>query len=340
MPALKSFLTAFLCSAIAQFAASGDDLHVPENILFETGIEYANPDNQHLQLNIARPKNSDRLLPCVLCIHGGGFRAGNRDSYNPLLIKLAGHGYVAVATSYRLAPKYQFPAAIFDVKAAVRWLKANAAVYQIDPDRIGVTGDSAGGHLAQFLGVTADAKQFEGDEGNYAQSTRVACVVNRYGPSDFTKSYGKSVDAAEVLPLWLGGNLETAREKHVLSSPFNWVPPSASPTLILHGTDDKYVAYEQGVWMRDRLQSCGVHVEMLTLEGAGHGFKGADAEKAEAAMFAFFDGQLKNSPAGGLTKLRLQRDIPYTKSADPRQKLDIYAPKSGANLPVVFWIHG
>jgi len=340
MPALKTFFAAFLCSTITQLAALGADLDLPESILFESGIEYANPENQHLQINIARPKKSDHLLPCVLCIHGGGFRAGNRDSYNPLLIKLAGRGYVAVAASYRLAPKYQFPAAIFDVKAAVRWLKANAAVYQIDPDRIGVTGDSAGGHLVQFLGVTADLKQFEGDEGNYAQSTRVACVVNRYGPSDFTKSYGKSVDAAEVLPLWLGGDLKTAGEKHVLSSPLNWVTPTAAPTLILHGTEDKYVAYEQGVWMRDRLKSCGVHVEMLTLEGAGHGFKGADADKAEAAMFAFFDNQLKDSPVGGSAKVKVQRDIPYIESADPRQKLDIYAPESATNLPVVFWIHG
>src|ERR1043166_4319334 len=316
MPALRMFPSAFLCSIIAQLAATAADLNVPEHILFESGIEYANPDNQHLQLNVARPKNSDHLLPGVLCIHGGGFRAGNRDSYNPLLIKLASRGYVAVSTSYRLAPKYQFPAAIYDVKAAVRWLKANASAYQIDPERIGVTGDSAGGHLAQFLGVTAEVKQFEGDEGNYAQSTRVACVVNKYGPSDFTKSYGKSVDAAEVLPLWLGGSLETAREKHVLSSPLNWVTPSAAPTLILHGTDDKYVAYEQGVWMRDSLKSCGVHVEMLTLEAAGHGFKGADAEKADAAMFAFFDNQLKNSPAGGSVKLRLRRDIPYAESGD------------------------
>jgi acetyl esterase/lipase len=339
MPSFKSF-TALLCLAFAQIAAAGADPIVPENVQFENGIEYANPDNQHLQLNIARPKNAGAPLPCVLCIHGGGFRAGNRDSYNPLLIKLANRGYVAVSTSYRLAPKYQFPAAVYDVKAAVRWLKANATQLHIDPDRIGVTGDSAGGHLAQFLGVTAGEKQFEGDEGNAAQSSRVACVVNRYGPSDFTKSYGKSVDAAEVLPLWLGGNLETAREKHILSSPLNWVTPTAAPTLILHGTDDKYVAYEQGVWMRDRLNDAGVDVEMLTLQGASHGFKGADAEKAEAAMFAFFDKHLKNVQTGASTKIKVERDIPYVDSADARQKLDIYAPAEAKNLPVVFWIHG
>jgi acetyl esterase/lipase len=338
MPVPKSLLAIFSCLAIAQLAAVGAETAVPDDILLEQGIEYANPDNQHLQINLARPKKADGVLPCVLCIHGGGFRAGNRDSYNPLLIKLASRGFVAASVSYRLAPKYQFPAAIYDVKAAVRWLKANAPTYQIDPDRVGVTGDSAGGHLAQFLGVTADLRQFEGDEGNAAQSSRVVCVVNRYGPSDFTKSYGKSVDAAEVLPLWLGGNLEQAHEKHVMASPLNWVTPAAAPTLILHGTEDKYVAYEQGVWMRDRLNACGVHVEMLTLEGAGHGFKGADAEKAEAAMFTFFNSQLKNAGLG--TEMKIQRDIPYAASGDVHQRVDVYAPEGAHNLPVVFWIHG
>jgi acetyl esterase/lipase len=286
------FLSLAISCLFVQLASPAAELVVPDNVTFQRDVEYANPDGQQLQLNIALPKNVQGTLPCILCIHGGGFRAGNREGYNNLLIKLAGRGYAAATMEYRLAPKYQFPAAIYDVKAAVRWLKANAAKYHIDPERIGVTGDSAGGHLVQFLGVTADIKRFEGDEGNPEQSSRVACVVNRYGPSDFTKSYGKSVDAAEVLPLWLGGNVETALQKHIVSSPLNWVTPAAAPTLILHGTEDKYVAYEQGVWMRDRLKSCGVEVEMLTLEGAGHGFKGADAKKAEQAMMDFFDKHL------------------------------------------------
>ena len=123
-------------------------------------------------------------------------------------ITLAEHGYVAVTITYRLAPKYQFPAAVYDCKASVRWMRANAGKYHIDPVRIGTMGGSAGGHLAQFLGVTGGVKQFEG-EGNLDQSSSVACVVSYYGPSDFTKSYGKSVDAAVVLPLWFGGDLRT-----------------------------------------------------------------------------------------------------------------------------------
>jgi acetyl esterase/lipase len=106
--------------------------------------------------------------------------------------------------SYRLAPEYPFPAAVHDVKAAVRRARANATKYGIDAEHIGVTGGSAGGHLAQFLGVTADVKELKGKGGHAEQSSRVACVVNVYGPSDFTRSYGKSVDAAEALPLFLG----------------------------------------------------------------------------------------------------------------------------------------
>ena len=287
---MKTLLLVTLLAADVGLAA---ELVVPETVVFERDIEYSNPDNQHLQLNLARPRTITGRLPAVLFIHGGGFRAGTRDGYNALCVKFAERGFVAATVAYRLAPKHQFPAQVHDVKAAVRWLRANAGKYQIDPVRIGVTGGSAGGHLAQFLGVTTGVKEFEGDGGNAAESSGVTCVVNQYGPSDFTKSYGKSVDAAEVLPLFLGGNLETARQRHIVSSPLNWVTPNAVPTLILHGTEDKYVAYEQAVWMRDRLQSSGVEVELITFESAGHGFKGADAEKAEQATFSFFEKHLK-----------------------------------------------
>jgi acetyl esterase/lipase len=262
-------------------------------VVFEEGVEYANPDDQHLKLNLARPKDGDGRFPAVVCIHGGGFRAGERAGWDARAKQLAERGYVAVTVTYRLAPKFQFPAAVHDVKAAVRWLRANAAKYHVDPDRIGAVGDSAGGHLAQFLGVTGGVAQFEGDGGNPEQSSRVRCVVNIYGPSDFTKSYGKSVDAAEVLPLFLGGDVEHARKRHVLASPLYWVTPDAAPTLLLHGTDDKYVAHEQAQWMHDRLKAAEVEVKLVTLPGAGHGFGGADAQRAEREMFEWFDAHLK-----------------------------------------------
>ena len=284
------FSTILLLSAMTLANQTESKLFAGE-VIFEQGVEYSNPDDQHLQLNIARPKDrkAAERSPVVLCIHGGGFRAGKRERWDKLCQQLADRGYVAATATYRLAPKYQFPAAVNDVKAAVQWLRANAEKYQIDPERIGVVGDSAGGHLAQFLGVTGDVEMFNANKGNGTLSVNVTCVVNYYGPSDFTKSYGKSVDAAEVLPLWLGGDLKTELQKHQLASPLNWVTPEAAPTLLIHGTEDPSVAFEQATWMQARYQQVGGEVELFKLEGAGHGFKGADADRANAAMFEFFD---------------------------------------------------
>ena len=270
---------------------SAAELPIPEGVTFTRDVEYSHPDDQHLQLNIAQPKG-DGPFPAIVCIHGGGFRAGKRESYDKLCLTLAQRGYVAITVTYRLAPAAPFPAAVLDCKTAVRWLRAHAAQYHVDPQRIGATGGSAGGHLVQFLGVTAGVLEFELGE-HLEQSSAVNCVVNYFGPSDLTKSYGASVDAAEVLPLFFGGDLSTKRREHLIGSPLYWVTPAAAPTLIINGTKDDHVAYEQGTWMVDRLKSCLVEVELLTMEGAGHGFKGPDAEKAEAALLAFFDQHLK-----------------------------------------------
>ncbi len=290
---IRRFISAAFCllGLTNLFAA---DLPIPDGVSFDRGIEYSNADDQHLQVDLAMPKNASGNLPAIVCIHGGGFRAGTRESYDKLCLTLAQQGYVAITVTYRLAPKYQFPAAVQDCKAAVRWLRANAAKYHVDPKRIGVTGGSAGGHLAQFLGVTMGVKAFEG-EGHNDQSSDVSCVVNYYGPSDFTKSYDKSVDAKDVLPLFFGGDLSTKKREHIIGSPLYWVTPFAAPTLCIHGTEDKYVAYEQAGWMVDRLKAASVEASLMTLEGAGHGFKGPDAEKAEKALIEYFDQHLKNT---------------------------------------------
>ena len=275
---------------------------VPAGVLFEKNIEYSNPDDQHLQLNMARPKEGTGPFPAVICIHGGGFRAGTRESFNGLCLQLAERGYVAVTVSYRLAPKYQFPAAVYDVKAAVRWMRANAEKYQIDPDRIGTTGGSAGGHLAQFLGVTSGVKKFEGDGGNAEYSSSVKCVVNFYGPSDFTKSYDASVDAKDVLPLFLGGNLEQERHRHIESSPLYWVTPEAAPTLFVHGTKDAYVAHEQAGWIVERMKAADVEATLMTIEDGDHGFRTSSPEvkqQIEKARFEFFEKHLKIAPLHG-----------------------------------------
>jgi acetyl esterase/lipase len=286
--------TRLIAAGVTLFAvATYDTAWAGDEVITEQGIEYANPADQHLKLDLTRP-DGEGPYPAIVCIHGGGFRSGDRSAYKALCEKLAKHGYVAVTIDYRLAPQFPFPAAVHDCKAAVRWLRANAAKYHIDPQRIGAMGGSAGGTLAEFLGVTEGKKQFEGDGGNPDQPSRVKCVVEFFGANDFTKSYGKSVDAAEVLPLYLGGNLEEARERHVEASPINWVTKNAAPTLCIHGADDKYVALEQSELMVGKLKAAGVEAKLEALKGAGHGFKGTDEERAEAAMIKFFDAHLKN----------------------------------------------
>ena len=225
-------------------------------------------------MDVVRPRDASASpRPAVLLVHGGGFRAGAKESYLPLAIKLAERGYLAATVNYRLAPRNQFPAAVQDVKAAVRFLRANAAKCNLDSSHIGALGGSAGGHLVLMLGLTAGVEEFEGSGPNRDQASAVQCVVDEYGPTDFTQSYSKSVDAAEVLPKFLGGDLDHERPAHIRASPLNWVTPSAAPVLAIHGTADPYVAYEQSLWIVERLIAAGVPAELETISGAGHGFK-------------------------------------------------------------------
>lgn len=286
-------LVAVILSAVCLAGMGVAIAAVPDSVAWHEGIEYSAPGGEPLRLNLAMPREGSGPFPAVVCIHGGGFRAGKRETHDALCKKLAERGYVAVTVSYRLAPTHPFPAAVHDVKAAVRWLRAHAGTYHVDPARIGALGDSAGGSLAQLLGVTAHVPRFDGDGGNPEQPCDVACVVNIYGANDFTRSYGRSKDAHEVLPLWFGGDLSTHRARHIEGSPLFWVTPDSAPTRCLHGTVDDHVALEQSQWLVERLEAATVPADLVVLEAAGHGFKGEDARKAERAIFEFLDSKLK-----------------------------------------------
>src|SRR5262249_51489713 len=144
----------------------------------EKDLVYGKGGDTDLQLDLAMPKDGAGPFPALVCIHPGSWRQGNRQQLGQTIEVLAGHGYAAVTVSYRLVPTAIFPAQIEDCKAAVRWLRANAKKYKVDPDRIGAIGFSAGGHLACLLGTTDRNDGLEGNGGNPEQSSRVQAVVS------------------------------------------------------------------------------------------------------------------------------------------------------------------
>ncbi|MCC6539291.1 MAG: alpha/beta hydrolase fold domain-containing protein [Bryobacterales bacterium] len=287
------YLLALLAAASA-FAQQAPAPTVPDTVEALLNVEYSRV-GEPVAMDIYRPKTKGPH-PAVLAIHGGGFRGGRRQSYAALCIRLAERGYVAATASYRLSPKHQFPAALEDVKAAVRHLRANAAKYNVDASHIGVTGASAGGTLALLLGSLGGLPHYEGTGPHLDQSSKVQAVVNYFGATDFTRIYDRGGDAADVLPLWLGGDQKHARRAHIESSALYWVTPASAPTLTVHGTRDPLVPYDHGLWITTRLQEASVEAAMETMLDAGHGFRGADAERAEARLMLWFDRYLK--PAG------------------------------------------
>ncbi|MFN7919027.1 MAG: alpha/beta hydrolase [Bryobacteraceae bacterium] len=263
-----------------------------QQIVEQEGLEYWNVEGHRLALDVARPAAEGRY-PGIVLVHGGGFSAGNREGMMPMARKLAARGYVAASMSYRLTPAAQFPAQIYDAKAAVRFLRANAARLALDPDHIGTVGVSAGGTISLLLGVMRGIPAMEGPGPWREFSSDVQCVVNLYGRSDLTASYGGSRNAATALPPLVGGELPWARDAHLRASPLSWITPLSSPILTIHGTLDLNVPYPQSVVFHERLRAVGVESELETIEGAGHGFAGANQERADRRMYEYFDRMLK-----------------------------------------------
>ncbi|MSV27984.1 MAG: hypothetical protein EXQ52_04460 [Bryobacterales bacterium] len=268
----------------------------PSDVIHEQNVPFlpSRAQSPVLAMDVIRPRAAGSY-PGVVLIHGGGFSGGDRKSMLPMAAKLAQSGYVAAAVSYRFTPRFQFPAQVHDVKAAVRFLRTNAARFSLHPEKMCAVGQSAGGTLALFLGVTRGLARFEGWSDYKDASSRVDCVVNFYGPSDLITVYAGSRDAAEKLPPLVGGPLPFARDEHLRASPLQWVTPEAAPVLSIHGTLDLNVPYHQSVAMQERLRTAGVEAELETVERAGHGFQGADAERAHRALMRFLDKHLKPS---------------------------------------------
>lgn len=229
-------------------------------------IEYGQAAGVSLRLDASVPSGKGPF-PAVILVHGGGWSNGDKDGgpkkgyMAPLHEPLSAAGFAWFSINYRLAPKFNHPAQVEDVETAIRWVKAHAADYHVDPKRIALSGESAGGHLVALAAVRADA------------STRLAAIVPFYGVFDFA---AEAKRRAGVIPSFnkLFGR-ETQDDTMVKlmhdASPMNFVKPGLPPFLLVHGTADQSVAYQQSVDMLARLRAAGVPAELLTIKDGPHG---------------------------------------------------------------------
>jgi acetyl esterase/lipase len=236
--------------------------------------------------------------PLIVWIHGGAWEKGSKASCPAKLMVV--RGYAVASIGYRLSQHAVYPAQIEDCKAAIRWLKAHSKEYGIDPERIGVWGASAGGHLAALIGTTANLPDF--DTGEYKeQSSRVKCIVDWFGPTDFL-NYGdpplKGLDRpGSAVAKLLGGSVSDRLEQARLASPVYFVKKDAPPFLIMQGDSDPIVPLQQSEVLHAALQKAGVESTLKVFAGAGHGggpFSGGESIKL---MTDFFDKHLGQTTA-------------------------------------------
>ena len=238
-----------------------------------TNVPYSDAGDVGLFLDIYRPRDrASGPRPAVVLIHGGGWVQGDKSWEASLADRLTRAGFVAVAIDYRLATDAgsRYPAQVDDVQRAVRWVRAHAREYGIDPDRVGAVGHSAGGHLAASLGSRETRDNSDPTLARY--SSRVACVVDSAGPADFTTDESPSVgpSIAWVVPNLFGHSRAEAPEAYRDASPMTHVDARSAPTLLLHGTADDIVPIDQSRRLLRALREAGVEARLVELEGAGH----------------------------------------------------------------------
>nr|CTQ91326.1 Esterase/lipase [Kibdelosporangium sp. MJ126-NF4] len=245
-------------------------------------ITYATVDGIDLKLDLYLPTGA-RLAPLVVYLHGGAWKTGSRKGYGvpmpwelgefPRFGDLTRAGYAVASVDYRLTGQARWPAQLHDVKAAVRWLRANAATFGLDPGRVAAWGESAGGHLAAMLGVTHDRPGLEGTVGVTGQSSGVQAVVDWFGPTDLLTMDEQALPDGLSQEHDVAGSPEsdllgcvptTCPDRARSASPVSYVDSSAPPTLSQHGYLDHIVPFGQSVELRGLLNHVGVPAELHT----------------------------------------------------------------------------
>ncbi|MBV8647309.1 alpha/beta hydrolase [Paludibacterium sp.] len=294
---LRTHLLAALFPAMlgtAALAAPGDSrvldvamtrmpVDLISNVVFSQPSELGY-EHLALKMDILRPK-TPRPAPAIVFVTGGGFLHANKDRYLQQRMDLAEAGYVVASIEYRVAPLATFPAPIIDVKSAIRYLRANAARYHVDPSHVGVLGDSAGGYLAAMAGVSNGVKAFDQGE-NLDQSSDVQAAVDLYGLSDLTRvaeGFPENVRKLHASPsapeaMWVngpavfgtGGDINTNADKTEAANPLHYVSHQAAPFLFMHGDQDTLVSPRQTELLHRALIAQGIDSTRYVVKGAQH----------------------------------------------------------------------
>jgi len=241
----------------------------PLDLSFEVldAITYATYGEEELLLDLFLPTGAPGPFPAVVFIHGGHWHAGDRKETLLQARHLASKGFVGASIEHRFYPKHVFPAALHDAKAAVRWLRANADTYHIDPSHIGIIGAGSGGHLAALVGTTNGITAFEG-EGNRGFSSEVQAVAVFNPALDLVGlQHGEDRYVVECLDFFLGARYEDNPALWEHASPISHVTGASAPFLILHGTLDDVFPFDHSVRMKDALIQAGVYAEIFSAEG-------------------------------------------------------------------------
>jgi acetyl esterase/lipase/enterochelin esterase-like enzyme len=284
---------------------------LPAGTKLHANLEYTPGGHERQRLDLYVPAQADTPLPVIVWIHGGAWMAGSKDGGGPAL-PLTGRGYAVASINYRLSQHAAFPAQIEDCKAAIRWLRANATTYNLDPERIGVWGASAGGHLVALLGTSAGARDGEGQLGNANQSSRVQAVVDFFGPTDFLLMDAHALPGARLKhdapdspeSKLLGGAIQQHVDQAARANPVTYVTKDAPPFFIVHGEQDPLVPCHQSELLYDALKKARTNVTFYKIAGAGHGGPEFNADVMQAAVGAFFDKHLKTRSGNATAPVR------------------------------------
>ena len=267
------------------------------NVAIQRDLVYKRINGAVLTLDLYCPEKVSGPLPVIVWIHSGGWSRGRKERCPA--VTLVQDGYAVASIDYRLTTTAPFPAQIEDCKAAVRWLRANASTYHLDPDHIGVWGHSAGGHLAALLGTSGGVRELEGTGDNMSYSSRVQAVCVVSGPGDLLQLYRAATGPSgtemnpkvkPALEALIGVPVEENKTKAMAASPITYVSKDDPPFLIIHGEIDSTVPVSQAESFAAALKAAGVETTLEIAPGRGHG---AGGPKFQPMIKAFFDKYLK-----------------------------------------------